>query len=45
MWRYGSEIKVIECDDKVRETYYYNGIFLNSLMVEDGQILILFLNI
>lgn len=27
MWRYGAEIEVIECDDKVRETYNYNGNF------------------
>lgn len=27
MWRYGAEIEVIECDDKVRVTYNYNGNF------------------
>ena len=27
MWRYGAEIEVIECDNKVRETYNYNGNF------------------
>lgn len=27
MWRNGAEIEVIECDDHVRETYEYNGIF------------------